>query len=414
MRRTLATLAATAMAAAVFAGEPITIGETVTIESRVLNETSTVLISTPAGYARRNERYPVLYMTDGNAHLLHTRGTVDFLSRNGLMPDLIVVAVVNTDRTRDLTPTRGFRTLYDGTRQEVANSGGADRFLEFFEKELFPFVEATYRTVPYRVFAGHSLGGLLALHILTAHPAMFDAIIAVSPSLRWGDDAILAQVSQVTQRPGELRRTLFVTMADEERDEESPTRFERLRGILRKARIEGLTWGSRLMTDEDHGTVVLRSHYFGLRAVFDGWRLPADPQTRAYSGGIAEMAAHYAGLARRFRVSAKPEEAMVNQLGYQFLGRNDVETALTFFRYNVQLYPDSANVHDSLGEALERAGRSAEALECYCEGGRGRRSHRRPEPRGVHPQPRSSAERRPRREIERTAPRSASLAAARP
>ncbi len=365
MRRTLLTLAVAVTAAAAFAGEPITIGETVTIESKVLGETRTVLISTPARYAQRSDRYPVLYMTDGNAHLLHTRGTVDFLSRNGLMPDLIVVSVANTDRTRDLTPTRAFRTLDEGTRQEVANSGGADRFLEFFERELFPYVEANYRTSPYRLFAGHSLGGLLALHVFAGHPDMFDAIIAVSPSLQWDDDHILKRVSQALQSGGDLHKTLFVTMGDEERNEKSPTRFERLQGILRKAKVQGLSWSSRLMTDEDHGTVVLRSHYFGLRAVFDGWRLPVDPQTRAYNGGIAEMAAHYAGLAKRFRVSAQPAEATVNQLGYQYLGRNEVETALTFFRYNVQLYPASANVYDSLGEALERAGKSVEALENY-------------------------------------------------
>ncbi|MEW6336930.1 MAG: alpha/beta hydrolase-fold protein [Acidobacteriota bacterium] len=365
MKRTLLALTVAAMAAAVFAGEPITVGEIVTVESRVLGETRTILVSTPDRYAQRSERYPVLYMTDGNAHLLHTRGTVDFLSRNGLMPDLIVVAVVNTDRTRDLTPTRGSRTLDDGTQQEVANSGGADRFLEFFEKELFPYVEANYRTAPFRLFAGHSLGGLLALHILTAHPGMFDAIIAASPSLRWDDDFILKQALRFSRDTGEARAFLFVTMGDEERDEKSPTRFERLQGILRRATPDRFTWGSRLMTDEDHGTVVLRSHYFGLRAAFDGWRLPSDPRTRAYNGGIADLAAHYAGLSKRFRVAARAPETLVNQLGYQYLGRNEVATALTFFRYNVQLYPESANVHDSLGEALERAGEMTEAAASY-------------------------------------------------
>jgi hypothetical protein len=52
-------------------------------------------------------------------------------------------------------------------------------------------------------------------------------------------------------------------------------------------------------------------------------------------------------------------------VGYQTLGRDDVDGAIAVLRYNVELYPDSANVHDSLGEALEGAGRLEEALASY-------------------------------------------------
>ena len=171
------------------AGEPITIGETVKIQSKILGEERTILISTPANYARSTERYPVLYMTDGDAHLTHTRGTVDFLSRNGLMPDLIIVGVVNTDRTRDLSPTHWVPTPEAGEPPPGPNtSGGAGKFLDFFAQELFPYVESNFRTAPYRIFAGHSLGGLLALHIMVARPEMFNAFIAASPSLTWDHD----------------------------------------------------------------------------------------------------------------------------------------------------------------------------------------------------------------------------------
>ena len=135
-------------------------------------------MSTPANCAQSAERYPVLYTTDGDAHLTHTRGTVDFLSRNGLMPNLIIAGVTNTNRTRDLTPTRAA-----APPPGSSNSGGGPQFLEFFEKELFPFIEAKYRTVPYRIFAGHSLGGLMALHVFAVRPELFQSVIAVSPAL---------------------------------------------------------------------------------------------------------------------------------------------------------------------------------------------------------------------------------------
>ena len=123
---------------AVHAGEPITIGETVTIPSKILGEERTILVSIPPAYDQGSQHYPVLYMTDGGAILTHTRGTVDFLARLGLMPQVIVVGINNTDRTRDLTPTHVASRNLDGRVFESPTSGGAPKFLNFFEKELFP------------------------------------------------------------------------------------------------------------------------------------------------------------------------------------------------------------------------------------------------------------------------------------
>jgi hypothetical protein len=42
-----------------------------------------------------------------------------------------------------------------------------------------------------------------------------------------------------------------------------------------------------------------------------------------------------------------------------------VPAALSFFRYNATTYPDSPNVHDSLGDGLEASGSLEEALASY-------------------------------------------------
>ncbi len=364
MRHAVA-LVLVALAGVLAAGaQPITIGEKVTIQSKVLGEERTILVSTPADYARGQDRYPVLYMTDGDAHLTHTRGTVDFLVRNGLMPDLVIVGVTNTNRTRDLTPTSWARPLADGGPPAIPVGGGADAFLDFFEKELIPYVEGHYRTEPYRLFAGHSLGGLFALYALEARPAMFDAVIAASPSLNWDGDFILKKSAEFFKGRAELRRTLYVTMADEELGDPTPTRFQRLRVVLDGSKAPGFVWDSRSMPEESHGTVVLRTHYWGLRKVFDGWRLPIDRQA-GFKGDLADLKQHYAGLSKRFRFTVVPPEQLVNQVGYQMLGRPDVEGAIAVFRYNVELHPASANPYDSLAEALGRAGKTEESLANY-------------------------------------------------
>lgn len=58
-------------------------------------------------------------------------------------------------------------------------------------------------------------------------------------------------------------------------------------------------------------------------------------------------------------------EADVNMLGYGLLGRDQVELAIAVFRFNVEAYPGSANVHDSLGEAYMTAGRREQAIRSY-------------------------------------------------
>jgi predicted alpha/beta superfamily hydrolase len=304
-------------------------------------------------------------MTDGDAHLTHTRGTVDFLARNGLMPQVIIVGVTNTDRTRDLSPTHVASRTVNGQEYEFPTSGGAPKFLDFFEQELFPYVDANYRTLPLRFFTGHSFGGLFALNAFFSHPSMFKAVIAVSPSLDWDDDLPIRQAESFFDGRDALEATLFVSMANEEEGDPAPTHLDRLEKELKKADAEGFEWQIMRMPDETHGSVVLRTHYWGLRKAFDGWQLPADPETGQFAGGLDELKAHYAELSKRYGVQVVPAEQTVNVAGYQILGREDFDGAIDVFRYNIELYPGSANVYDSLGEALENAGRLEEAHANY-------------------------------------------------
>ena len=85
----------------------------------------------------------------------------------------------------------------------------------------------------------------------------------------------------------------------------------------------------------------------------------------AIPGTIDDLKKHYGRLAERLGYAVPPPELTVNQIGYQHLLRKDVKGALPFFRWNVELHPESANVHDSLGEALEAAGKNADALASY-------------------------------------------------
>ena len=316
--------------------------------SKLLNEEREYLVYTPRGYQQSKESFPVMYLFDGRGHFLHVAGIVEFLSRQGRIPAMIIVGVVNTDRNRDFTPTN---------EQRIAASGGADRFLSFLHTELMPLVDSQYRTMSYRIMVGHSFGGLLAIHTLLQKPDMFGAYIAISPSLQW-DDQLIQRSAEAAWTPGRrVDKFLYFTLGTEGPGITKGN--EDFAAFLRQRAPEGLTWSYELMENEDHGSTPHRTVYRGLEKLFDGWKMPRTVTQ------LAEIQAHYRQLSERFGMDVQAPEGALNLFGYRLLGQGKHAEAIEVFRFNVTRHPDSANVYDSLGEALEKTGDLEGALANY-------------------------------------------------
>lgn len=330
-----------------------------TIKSNVLGEERTILVRTPAGYENNKVSYPVLYMTDGDAHMAHTASTIEFLARNGRMSELIVVGITNTDRTRDLTPTKAVGP----NAGQFPTAGGADNFLKFIETELIPDIEKRYRVQPYRILAGHSFGGLFAIHAMITRPELFKSYVAVSPSLQWTDEATLKRAEEFLKTRKEFNATLFTSLGDEPGD--IGDSFDLFKQALAKSQIKGFEWEAEQFKDEDHGSVVLRSHYLGLRKVYDGWQMPRNAATGAVAGGLKGAEEHFQKLTQKFGYTIPVPEVLINQIGYQYLQGGKPVEAIAAFKSNLERYPNSANVYDSLAEAYELGGQIELATPLY-------------------------------------------------
>jgi uncharacterized protein len=321
-------------------------GDRVTVKSEVLGEERVVIVRKPPGYERDSQRYPVLYMTDGQAQLGHTASTIEFLSRSSRMPEMIVVAITNTDRTRDLTPT-----AERGEPIQFPTSGGADKFLKFIETELIPKIESSYRTQPYRVLAGHSFGGLFAINTLLTRPEVFNAYIAVSPSMHWDDQLMCRRAEEFFKDRKKLNRILYFTIANE--GGAMREGFDRFKNLLAQNKPKGFEWESMLMEDEDHGSVVLRSHYLGFRKIFDGWQVPPAIAKQ----GVDAVEEHYKKLTAKFGFTVMAPERVMNNLGFGFMGDGKMDEAIKAFKTNAERYPGIANVYNSLAGAYEKSGK---------------------------------------------------------
>jgi uncharacterized protein len=72
---------------------------------------------------------------------------------------------------------------------------------------------------------------------------------------------------------------------------------------------------------------------------------------------------HYRDLSQRYGYTIPVPENEINSFGYRLMGENKFDEAIAVLKHNVELYPGSANVYDSLAEAYEDVGKFDLAVE---------------------------------------------------
>lgn len=335
----------------------ITVGHEVTIESSVLDEARELWVATPQGYAASGESYPVLYVLDGENHFQHATSSARFLASAGRIPGLIVVGILNTDRGRDLTP----HSEDPDDLASVPTLGGADAFQDFLERELFAYVDSHYNTRPYRVVVGHSLGGLFALHTLTSRSDLFDAYIAISPSLQWSDQGMVQQSEEFFRATSQLSADLYMAAANE--GGEMLGALRKLTGIIGDATPQRFRWAFTHMPEEHHGSVALRSTYDGLESVFDGWSL--ENALELYdTGGLAAVRNHYRAGGSRFGYERTLPATSILQIASRLIQQNRLDEAATLVMEDFGSPPPSYFVN-LIADRYSEEGQAGRAQELY-------------------------------------------------
>jgi uncharacterized protein len=322
----------------------VSFAESYRIHSSQVNEEREYKVYLPDSYKwARDKRYPVLYLLDGDSHFFHTAAAVDFLSGQGEIPEMIVVAIASTVRVRDFTQT-------DWSSHWVGG-GGADKFRAFLSKELIPEIDRTYRTQDFRVLFGHSAAGQFALYCLTSDPNLFQAYFALSPSLDWDDELPLRSLESYFSSAQTLKTFVYVGRGDDYAGGKALADFNKLAEILGKA-PQGVRSQIRSFPDESHTTLPLIGQIDALRSLYSGWRLP----DATLDKGLAAVQAHYENLSKMLSLRVAIPENALNDLGYAALQQGKVKEAITLFQSNVDANPNSANAYDSLAEGYLKDG----------------------------------------------------------
>jgi len=342
----------------------ISIGTIETIQSAILNEKREILVYTPsAGGVDSKTRYPVMYLLDGYSFFHSATGMVQYLSAIGKMPEMIVVAIVNTDRVRDLTPSHS--TSWSNGEQDAdhfKNSGGGEKFISFIERELIPYIDSHYKTEPYRMFVGHSLGGLMVMNTLINNPELFNSYVAIDPTIWWDDKTIMKQAAIVLKQKEFTGKKLFFASANTMNKGMDTIRVAKdtangnlhvrhnlqFREILKKNKDNKLDWKWKFYTDDNHPAVPLIAEYDALRFFFKNYELPLELDDRSINAEFIQN--HYQNISVMLGYSVPPPQSIVNFLGYNNLSGKLYDKAYSFFKMNIDNYPASSNAHDSMGD----------------------------------------------------------------
>ena len=284
---------------------------------------------------------------------------------NVQIPEIIVVAVLNTDRARDLTPTNS-NLDHNGEPSKIpsATTGGGDQFLTFLRRELIPEVDSKLRTRPHRTMVGHSLGGLIVMQSLLTQPGLFRNYIAIDSSLWWDDQVLVKrlqdkQLPELDHRPnvylsiadhnvtgvmGGASTMIFAnmafaeTLADKGKDVYD-TRFQRFEG-------------------EDHGSVPLLSLYYGLLHAFEGYK----PRPELFVKGPDDVATHFRHFSTDQGAEFLPPEQLID-LVVKFMAEPlemSQETVRAYYELNAANYPESQNAAKALRDFLNQAAGSTD------------------------------------------------------
>ena len=349
-----------------------TIGTVDSLFSATLKENRPYLVYTPPSYndaKYQPRKYPVLILLDGDAHFHSVTGLVQILGGgvNGtfVVPEMIVVAIPNTDRMRDLSPTHIDSMLGNPPNPALKTTGGMPNFLRFIRNELLPRIDSSYRTSGYRVLVGHSLGGITSIYALYNMPEAFNAYVAIDPSLWWDNHTLLTQAKGFFSKPAPAGRALFVGQANTivAQDTTPNLHFSAIvqfNGIAESENASGIRYAYKYYPNDDHGSVPMIAEYDALRFIFAPYKLNL---TKALDDP-AYVRQHFAGVSKALGANFPPPESMVDQLGHIELTR-DTTKAIALFQLNADLYPRSANVYDALGDGWRAKGDAQKAIAAF-------------------------------------------------
>lgn len=347
------------------ADEAIDCGKKFILESKILNEKRTYWVKLPASYNNKKydkQSYPVMYVLDGKSAFFPLLGVVSFMSEkesvNFQIPEMIVVGVDTENRIKDLTPNPttkmpdGQEAKTESQKLMMAGGGGGESFFKFMTEELFLKIERDYRTIPYRLYVGHSLGGLTAAYTLLKHPGIFNSYLSIDGSLWWDNGKYVREAPfDLKKEKSKTIQRFYISVVDSTQAG-AGNRFHvrcihQLAKALKHDAPANVEAKLDVIKDTDHSSIPLLSWYNGLRYIFESY----DVSHYSFTANPELIESHYANLEKTIGLKMSPPQDVIEIVLHYLTAPDrypDKEKALKVAKIGLKYYPNAPFILEKL------------------------------------------------------------------
>ena len=325
------------------------------INSKVLKENREILISLPNGYEKTTANYPVLVLTDGLQNIKHVIGSIELLTRTGSIPPIIVVGIKSNNRRKDFSPTKS---------KNNPESGNGPKYLEFIEKEVLSFVKANYRTHPFTILQGHSLGGLFTAYALMEKPNLFDAHLILSPSFWWNEEEFIKKSGTYFKANPDLEKAIYFSIGKDESSSKWGMRKELSKFVdsLKVYKPKNTRFKHTEFEGEGHMSSPLLGTYFGLKWIFSDM-LYTDKQIKEYTDEA--FLTHEQKMMDKYGSEAKQSAESYVMLSSYVSSKKNYKSAITILKRGVEAYDFDIFLKYNLARAYEKDKNISQAIATY-------------------------------------------------
>ncbi len=240
-------------------------GEKIVMESKVLEYKPEIYIGLPANY-NDSTSYPVVVLLDADWLFTAFSGITKLMGQMEEIPECIVVGMPLDPSFKDYGME--FAPVITG----VPQSGHADKILEFFSKELFPFIDAEYHGSGNKILWAHSaVGGLFCTYALLGPDIQFSGIIESSPNLK-GDQEYIHSEKSFDTMSRKSNTFFYLSFGKNEEEVFMGDMYKQVlefKEILDKSAPQNLKWIYRENENCNHFSNALKSYTDGIKLYFE-------------------------------------------------------------------------------------------------------------------------------------------------
>ena len=140
-----------------------------------------------------------------------------------------------------------------------------------------------------------------------------------------------------------------------------------LKSYFENNKQNGIKFQSKYYNDDSHGSVPLITEYDALHFLFNFYplKLSGKDYMDTTDALFDKYVKHFSDISEQMGYKVKPSEDVMNNIGYGALLSKQYKKAERFLKYNIDNYPESNNVYDSMGDYYDAIGDKPNAIKLY-------------------------------------------------